>query len=72
MRLTQILTLLVLFVSEVSFTQMVTMGDPGYPQSSPMDCGNFGQGGTNFLDPGAGGDYPSGYIDSIVFVRISI
>ena len=67
MRLTQILTILLLFVSKVSFTQMVNMGDPGYPQSSPMDCGNFGQGGTNFQDPGAGGDYPSGYVDSIVF-----
>ncbi|MGB1729302.1 MAG: hypothetical protein ACPHF2_04855, partial [Crocinitomicaceae bacterium] len=67
MRLTQILTLLVLFVSEVSFTQMVTMGDPGYPQSNPMDCSTFGMGGTNFQDPGAAGNYPANYNETIVF-----
>ena len=61
MRLTQILTLLVLFVSEVSYAQMVTMGDPGYPQSNPMDCSTFGMGGTNFQDPGAAGNYPANY-----------
>ncbi len=59
MRLTQILTILLLFMSKVSYAQMVNMGDPGYPQSSPMDCSTFGEGGTNFQDPGAGGDYPS-------------
>ena len=67
MRLTQILTLLVLFVSEVSLTQMVTMGDPGYLQSNPMNCNTFGISGTNFQDPGAAGNYPPNFNDTTVF-----
>jgi subtilisin-like proprotein convertase family protein len=47
--------------------QMVTMGDPGYPQSSPADCNVFGTTGTNFQDPGAGGNYPANFNDTIVF-----
>ena len=46
---------------------MVTMGDPGYPESSPMDCNTFGVSGTNFQDPGAAGDYPANYNETIVF-----
>jgi len=47
--------------------QMVNMGDAGYPQSSPADCNTFGVGSTNFQDPGAAGNYPSNYNDTIVF-----
>lgn len=47
--------------------QMVTMGDAGYPQSNPANCTTFGVAGTNFQDPGAGGNYPANYNDTIVF-----
>ena len=47
--------------------QIVTMGDPGYPQTNPMNCTTFGVGSTNFQDPGQGGNYPANYNGSITF-----
>jgi subtilisin-like proprotein convertase family protein len=47
--------------------QMVTMGDAGYPLTNPANCTTFGVGGTNFQDPGAGGNYPANYNDTITF-----
>lgn len=56
-----------LIIVNFSFSQMVTMGDPGYPAISPIPCATFGIGATNFQDPGTGGNYPSNYNDTIVF-----
>jgi hypothetical protein len=50
----------------LTFSQMITMGDPGYPASNPIPCATFGIGASNFQDPGAGGNYPSNYNDTIV------
>lgn len=50
-----------------AFGQLVTMGDAGHPQSNPANCNTFGTGSTNFQDPGAGGNYPANYNDTIVF-----
>lgn len=60
-----LLFLLIFSISGIS--QMVTMGDAGYPQSNPADCSTFGTSSTNFQDPGAGGNYPPNYNDTIVF-----
>lgn len=51
----------------ITYSQMVTMGDPGYPVSNPIPCATFGIGSTNFQDPGAGGNYPPNYNDTMVF-----
>lgn len=51
----------------LSLAQMIIMGDPGYPQSNPIPCATFGIGATNFQDPGAGGNYPPNFNDTIVF-----
>ena len=62
-----ILFLTGIFAIQCVFGQMVTMGDPGYTQSNPMDCNTFGIGGTNFQDPGAAGNYPPNFNDTTVF-----
>ena len=62
-----ILIILFSIIQAVAFGQMVTMGDPGYPQSNPINCATFGVGSTNFQDPGAGGNYPPNFNDTIVF-----
>ena len=51
----------------LGFSQMVTMGDAGHPLSNPANCSVFGTGVTNFQDPGAAGNYPPNYNDTIVF-----
>ena len=50
-----------------SHAQTVTMGDDGFPEANPMDCDNFGLVGTNFEDPGGGGNYPANFNDTTVF-----
>jgi subtilisin-like proprotein convertase family protein len=55
-----------LTISQIS-AQMVTMGDPGFPQSNPANCNTFGVSANNFQDPGAGGNYPPNYNDTITF-----
>ena len=50
-----------------SHAQTVTMGDDGFPEGNPMDCNNFGLVGTNFEDPGGGGNYPANFNDTTVF-----
>lgn len=57
----------ILFVSTSAFSQMVTMGDPGYPPTNPANCTTFGVIGNNFQDPGGGGNYPPNYNDTITF-----
>lgn len=42
--------------------QIITIGDPGYPQSNPMDCTSDHQ----FQSPGSG-TYPANYNDTITF-----
>ena len=46
--------------------QMITMGDIGFPQSTPIDCSTFGISGNNFQSPG-GGSYPPNFNDTTVF-----
>ena len=50
-----------------SHAQTITMGDDGFPEANPMDCDNFGLVGTNFEDPGGGGNYPANFNDTTVF-----
>jgi len=62
--------LLSIQLSVISFfgiSQMVTMGDAGFPPSNPVNCNTFGTGGTNFQDPGGAGNYPPNFNDTIVF-----
>ena len=66
-KLKAVLILAGIFTIQSLYSQMVTMGDPGYPQSNPMDCNTFGVGGTNFQDPGAAGNYPPNFNDTTVF-----
>ncbi len=49
------------------YSQMVTMGDPGFPQNNPANCNTFGVSSNNFQDPGAGGNYTPNYNDTITF-----
>ncbi|MEY4572891.1 MAG: hypothetical protein RLZ10_2148, partial [Bacteroidota bacterium] len=53
--------------SIVSFSQIVTMGDPGYPQTNPINCNTFGISGTNFQDPGGSVNYLPNFNDTTVF-----
>ena len=48
-------------------SQVINMGDPGHPLSNPADCNVFGTANQNFQDPGAAGNYPANYNDTIVF-----
>ena len=54
-------------VANSLWSQNIIMGDPGFPESSPMDCDNFGNNGTNFVDPGDAANYPSNSFDTTVF-----
>lgn len=65
-RILSLLAFATLSISQFQ-AQIVTMGDAGYPQSNPANCTTFGVSGTNFQDPGAGGNYPSNYNDTITF-----
>jgi subtilisin-like proprotein convertase family protein len=47
--------------------QVVLMGDPGFPPTSPIDCSTFGVSGNNFQDPGGGANYPPNFNDTITF-----
>lgn len=40
-----------------SFGQTVLMGDPGYDENNPADCGTFGVGANNFYDDGNAANY---------------
>lgn len=64
---TILLFILGIVISLNSWSQTVVMGEPGFPEDSPMDCNNFGIVGTNFQDPGAGGNYPPNFNDTSVF-----
>lgn len=46
---------------------MVNMGDPGFPINNPANCNTFGVSSNNFQDPGAAGNYPPNYNDTITF-----
>lgn len=61
-----LLTLAMIFTM-MGYAQMVTMGDPGYPQNNPANCSTFGVGANNFQDPGGAGNYPPNYNDTITF-----
>lgn len=63
----QLLIALSLILTFNSLSQMVTMGDAGYPLSNTADCNTFGVGAINFQDPGAGANYPANYNDTITF-----
>lgn len=65
-RILSLLAFAAISISQIQ-AQIVTMGDAGYPQSNPANCTTFGVSGTNFQDPGAGGNYPSNYNDTITF-----
>ena len=64
----KILLFLVLFISSYLNikAQVITMGDPGFPPSNPIDCATFGISGNNFQSPG-GGSYPANFNDTTVF-----
>ena len=64
----KILLFLVLFISSYLNikAQVITMGDPGFPPSNPIDCATFGVSGNNFQSPG-GGSYPANFNDTTVF-----
>lgn len=65
-----ILSLLFLTVS-LGFinAQIILMGDPGFPQSGPMDCNIYGDPSMpNFYDQGgSGGNYTANYNNTITF-----
>lgn len=65
-RITTLLVFLTGLVSQLS-AQTVIMGEPGYPLSNPANCTTFGVAGTNFQDPGGGGNYTANFNDTIVF-----
>ena len=46
--------------------QIITIGEPGFPPSNPIDCATFGVSGNNFQSPG-GGSYPANFNDTTVF-----
>ena len=54
------------FVS-MSFSQLIIMGDPDYPETNPIDCNTLGATQFNFQDPGGGGNYPPNFNDTMVF-----
>jgi subtilisin-like proprotein convertase family protein len=54
------------FVS-ISFSQVIIMGDPDYPETNPIDCNTLGATQFNFQDPGGIGDYPPNFNDTMVF-----
>jgi subtilisin-like proprotein convertase family protein len=55
------------FVSGMSYSQQVLMGDPGFPPSSPANCNTFGTSGNNFFDNGgSGGNYTPNFNDTTV------
>ena len=64
----KILLFLVLFISSYLNikAQVITMGEPGFPPSNPIDCATFGISGNNFQSPG-GGSYPANFNDTTVF-----
>ena len=64
----KIVFLITLFVLAVVNTnaQIITMGEPGFPPSNPIDCATFGVSGNNFQSPG-GGSYPANFNDTTVF-----
>lgn len=62
-----LIALLALSLANITWSQTVVMGDPGFPEDNPMDCDNFGVAGTNFQDPGAAGNYPPNFNDTTVF-----
>jgi subtilisin-like proprotein convertase family protein len=60
--------LLFVLVAWNFFSQNVTMGDVGFPQSNPINCNTFGISGTNFFDPGGqAGNYSANFNDTTVF-----
>lgn len=68
MRVKSLLALMILTLTGLNLNaQTVLMGDPGYPQSNPANCNTFGVSGTNFQDPGGGGNYPANFNDTITF-----
>lgn len=50
-----------------SFGQVVLMGEPGYNEANPADCGTFGVSANNFFDDGAAGNYSANFNDTTVF-----
>jgi hypothetical protein len=62
-----LISLFIIVTATFSWSQTIIMGEDGFPETNPMDCDNFGITGTNFQDPGAGGNYPPNFIDSTVF-----
>lgn len=53
--------------SSISYSQNVTMGDPGYPENNPADCNTFGVAANNFFDDGGAGNYSANFNDTTVF-----
>ena len=62
-----LIVFLTLALTNITWSQIVVMGDPGFPESAPMDCNTFGIVGTNFQDPGAAANYPPNFNDTTVF-----
>ena len=60
-----LITLFVVAVVNIN-AQIITMGEPGFPPSNPIDCATFGVSGNNFQSPG-GGSYPANFNDTTVF-----
>ncbi|MFT5858652.1 MAG: hypothetical protein ACI865_000740 [Flavobacteriaceae bacterium] len=55
-------------ISTVSFGQIVLMGDYGYDEASPANCGTFGVAGNNFFDDAGGAaNYSANFNDTTVF-----
>ena len=46
--------------------QIITMGEPGFPPSNPIDCATFGISENNFQSP-VGASYPANFNDTTVF-----
>lgn len=62
-----LLVILTSFISLVSFSQTVLMGQAGYPESSPAPCSTFGTAGANFFDDAGAADYSANFNDTTVF-----
>lgn len=64
-----LLTLIATLVTGLTFSQIVTMGDPGYPIGTEIPCATFSDGSTpNFYDNGGNGsNYSANYNDTITF-----
>ena len=53
--------------SSLVYSQNVTMGDVGFPETNPANCNTFGTSGNNFYDDGGAANYSANFNDTTVF-----